>query len=147
MKRDTVYKLIIVVLIALNMLQLAPFLLSRNATQPPVDRFQQKAIKNMKLDKQQEKEFLEFVGMHRDKMMHLFGRQSDIAVEYFTQPSDSLLKELATIERDKIEAAQQHFTQIKSILNENQLPLFEQFKQEALHIILEGDAGKEPPRK
>lgn len=146
MKKDTVYKLIIVVLIGLNLLQLAPVLLMHKPHQPQNNRFEQLAIRKMELNKEQQQDFIKFARIHRERMMQLFDRQSDIAVNYFTQPDDALLEQLAKIEREKVEATQQHFIQIKSILTESQLPLFEEFKEEALRSILEGNGAKTPPR-
>jgi len=146
MKKETVYKIIILILVGLNVLQLAPILLMHKPHQPQNERFEQLAVQKMKLTKEQQDKFLEFAHAHRERMMQLFDRQSDIVVAYFTQPADSLLEQLTQIEREKVEATQQHFNQIKNILNENQLPLFYEFKQQALRSILEGNGSQSPPR-
>jgi hypothetical protein len=145
MKKDTVYKLIIALLLALNLLQLATYLFAPQSQQPQKDKFQDVAIKILNLNEEQQQRFHHFAQEHGNKMMPLYKKQSLLTVQYFNQPSDSLLNLIAKLETKKIIATEQHFSEIKSILNQSQVANFEKFKKEALQNILEKNTSSSPP--
>lgn len=149
MKRDTIYKLIIVVLLVLNLLQLGKFIWMPKFSRPrKMDLFANKAVTIMQLDSNQKQTFLQFVEKHKEQRRQLHERQIELARQYFKYPSDSLLILITEIETKKISITQEHFSDIKNMLKIEQIPLFDKFKEEALKGILQG--GKpmgEPDRR
>lgn len=150
MKKDNVYKITIAILLVLNLLQLIGFLCAPKL--PPLQQgkanFEGKAEQMMDLSEEQKQEFATFVKEHKVKMQKLKKDQVKLAKDYFVQPSDSLLTLLARAESAKIEATEQHFEEVKSILNKEQFPMFKQFKKDALNLILtenEGVNSEMPP--
>lgn len=131
MKKETIYKIAIGILLAVNLLQLYKFL-------PPIkqDVFRDKAIQMMNLNEKQKELFKNFAEEHRSKMDALYNKQTQLTSQYFDKPSDSLLHLIAKIETEKITVTEQHFSKIKSILKKEQIPQFEKFKKKALNLIL-----------
>ena len=107
--------------------------------------------KILELSDQQEKLFLELVKKHQSKMEKIGQRQSKIVSQYLLatgEKSDSisnvLLNENQQLETQKIEATRLHFKEVRSILNENQMPNFHKFKKGAIHNILGGGKKNRP---
>lgn len=148
MKKETIYKIAIGILLALNVLQLLGFLFSPKPEPPQhsMGVFEDKAVKLMHLTQVQQQDFLKFIQEHKAKMRRLRNAHTELTSTYFTQPSDSLLKLITKVEREKIETTEQHFADIKSILHKEQIPSFEQFKAEVLQKILNQNTP-EPPRR
>lgn len=136
MKKETFYKVAILILLVLNILQLIPFLLGPKRGPNPQGDFRQKAIKIMDLNKTQEQLFLNYAEKHRDKMETLNKEQFELTSTFFKAPTDSLLNVISKIEMQKINATEHHFSEIKSILKSNQIDNFNKFKEEALKSIL-----------
>lgn len=144
MKKETFYKVAIIILLVVNILQLIPFLLGPKKGPNPQGNFRQKAIKIMNLNKTQEKQFLNFAEKHRDKMEILNKEQRKLTSTYFKAPTDSLLNIISKIETQKINVTERHFSEIKSILENSQINEFNKFKEEALKSILKSTPHKKP---
>lgn len=147
MKKETFYKVAIVVLLVVNILQLIPFLLGPKKGPNPQGDFRQKAIKMMNLNKTQEQQFLNFAQSHHDKIKALNKKQLELTSTYFTTPTDSLLNIIAKVETQKINTTEHHFSEIKSILKSNQIDGFNKFKEQAIKSILKNTPQKsnKPP--
>lgn len=149
MKRDTIYKIIIGLLLVLNLFQLIGFLIKPKPGKPPMQeiKFEKKAEQMMQLNEEQKEKFSRLVSEHHKKIIKLHDFQIDLSREYFNEPSDSLLKLIAKTEIDKISTTEEHFTDIKHMLNEEQIPLFYKFKNEALKGILRyGSTSEHRPK-
>lgn len=149
MKKETVYKITIGVLLALNLLQLIGFLFAPKPQRMRVQKghFENEAVQILNLNNEQQKKFINFAEGHRDKMKILYDQQTELASEYFHQPNDSLLDLITKIETEKISTTQQHFSDVKSILNQNQISDFEKFKKKALQSILKKNTDLPPPQE
>lgn len=85
-------------------------------------------------------------------MMDIEARQQDVLRSYFdglvnpedVRDRDKQIAELQELERQKVELTYNHFEMVKAMLNESQIPKFEEFSTQALERILGG--GKKPPR-
>ncbi|MBP1840650.1 hypothetical protein [Formosa algae] len=144
MKKDIVYKLIIGLLLGINLLQMGTFMF--NPKPPQQDKFQDLAIEILNLTAAQQQTFLDFAHEHRNKMVNLYKKESRLVTQYFETPSDTLLSTISKIEMEKIQATEQHFLDIKSMLDTNQVSEFARFKKEALNSILEKNSASGPPR-
>ncbi len=139
MKKETLYKVTISVLIVLNLLQVVARFMAHKPLGDPIKM----PVKQLALDEVQEKKFRELVQAHRKKMVDFRTEQTPITEAYFNLPSDSLLNEVTAIEKKKIEATQQHFIDVKNMLHANQKGKFEVFKKRSIKRIL----GFPPPNQ
>lgn len=135
MKKETLYKVAIAVLLIVNILQLIPFFLGPKPPKRNND-FKQHAIELLQLTKEQTVQFDSIAQQHRKQMNQINDNQIEITSRYFANPSDELLNEISTLETLKIKTTQNHFLAVKSILNPNQIDAFHQFKMEALQTII-----------
>lgn len=132
MKNNLYYKIAIIVLILLNLLQVGAKFLSHRPPQDPI----KKAVGHLKLNVTQEEQFKVLAEEHRNTMIDLQQKQDEIIESYFKQSSDSLLDMITVIERKKIQITDHHFNSIKSILNKSQYVDFEFFKKMSIKKIL-----------
>lgn len=147
MEKEKLYKLIIGILLALNLLQLFGFLFAPQPQAPQEGHFENEAVKMLNLDAEQKEKFARFAEEHKEKMKNLYDEQTQLSSAYFNQTSDSLLNRIAQIETEKISATQQHFSDVKNLLNESQVANFEQFKKKALQSILKSHPAPPPERR
>ncbi len=143
MKKDTVFKIIIIVLLALNTLQLAGFLLKPKPLHK--SEFRDIAATILMLNETQKSKLYNFAETHNSKIQGLLKKQNQLLPQYFDTPNDSLLQLITKIETEKIKITKQHFSNIKSLLNKEQLLNFEKYKKEALLNILKADKPKKEP--
>lgn len=145
MKKDTIYKSIIVILLVLNALQLGMFLFPPKPPHHNIDKFADKAVKIMQLDEKQAKTFFKLVQKHKEERRRIHDLELNLARQYFESPTDSLLELISDAGTKKIAITQQHFSDIQNILKNQQIPLFKEFKKEALNGILRGGRPMTPP--
>ena len=135
MKKDTLYKLIIGILLLLNLLQIGFFLVGKKP--PPPNRNQGfDAVKILHLDKQQADQFLEISISHHEKMVKLQDLQKLATEKYFKNPTEAELAALKNIQSKKLKVTNEHYEEVKGILKPEQLPYFHTFKEKALQIII-----------
>ena len=132
MKRETFYKTAIIVLIVLNLLQVAGRFIARTPPGNPIEL----AIERLNLDNSQAIKFRKLAQNHRDKMVDLQNKQEKLTESYFNNPSDGLLNEVTYLEQEKVLATEKHFTAIKTILKKDQMKEFVKFKKNALNKIM-----------
>lgn len=138
MKRETLYKIAVIVLLAVNVVQISALFLTKR----PPDREQRPrdgkpdAVSILQLDTIQNKKFKEFSEQHHRAMSRLQQEQKRYVEDYFIQPSDSLLNSIKEIEVKKIETLEKHFEDMKSVLEDDQLPYYGEFKDKAVKYIL-----------
>ncbi len=145
MKKETFYKISIAILIVLNLLQLGAMLFRPKPHQDPKANLKNHAAELMQLNNEQKKGFFALVDKHKEQIKDLQQKQNNLTDDYFHQPKDSILTLVSTIESEKIKVTEQHFMDIERILNDNQKPYFEKFKNKALQQILQPHPPKRPP--
>jgi hypothetical protein len=134
MEKETLYKWIIAILLLINCIQLGGFLL---APRPPERaNFKEKAVRILDLNPKQKDHFFKSAEKHRLTIDSLNREQKRISVSQFNNPSGDKLNMIKEIEIKKIKATQINFDEIKAILTGKQLSNFEEFKKQALQIIL-----------
>ena len=112
------------------------------------------AMKMLHLSEQQHQLFIQSANNHGETMGKLDGMQRDLLRNYFEQilestpiKSDSILMEVQEIEEKKITYTYQHLAEVKALLNEGQLPYFQDFITHILIVLLETDKKKPPTPK
>lgn len=146
MKKETLYKVLIVVLLLLNLLQLSLFALAPKPPHKHSKNFKEKTIQELKLNEKQRQTFNYLAKEHRNQIVKLHNEQIELTAKYFEQPTDSILQLIIDITTEKIKITNQHFEDIETMLNENQMIDFKQFKKEALRHILYGNSKKRTPK-
>ena len=76
-------------------------------------------------------------------MSELNEQQRNLLLPYFSgiihkknNPSDSIINQVAHVEKLKIESTYTHLQEIESLLNQEQLPQYELFIEHAIGVIL-----------
>jgi len=155
MKKENIYKICIIILFAMNLIQMGGFLITSSrpprfeergggiggkermqGSMPDKKDFQKEAARMLNLNNEQQIKFSEFAMTHNIRIRALQKKQRELIGNYFNKPSDSVLDLISDIETQKIEFTQRHLNEVKSILNEDQYQNFKQFKRNALEIIL-----------
>lgn len=143
MNRERFYKIALLLLVLLNLLQVgARFIHER----PPRD-MHRKVVKHLQLDARQEEQFRGEIGKHRKSMQLLHRRQQALTQSYFTNPSEVLMQEILALEKEKFQVTEDHFASLKSFLREEQYPDFEVFKQKAIQHILRSEPKHKAPER
>lgn len=140
MKKETIYKIVIAVLIVLNLLQVVGRYLAHRPTGEPIKM----AAQRLGLDKKQEVKFRELANAHRNTMIDLQKKQEGLTETYFNKPSDFILNEVTLVEKKKIQATEEHFSDIKTLLNKDQHDEFLKFKKNALNKIMHVRSRNKP---
>jgi len=150
------YKYSIWALLLLNVGVLAFFFLTK--PHPPhhasPNNFQSEVVEILGLNNQQAANFKKLAEDHMHKTRSINEQQEKLLPPYFKSltdlskniDKDRILDEFQQLERKKIEVTYQHFQDIKSILDENQLPQFEGFMNTFIERILTQGKGLVPQR-
>jgi len=101
---------------------------------------QLRAIETLGLDEAQHDIFLASAKRHQTQMISISEQQKELLMPYFNSivdttlivNTDSILKEVEQLERSKVAQTYQHFSEIKSILNADQIDDFEGFMDRIL---------------
>lgn len=141
MKKDTLYKIIIGLLLIINLIQLTFSLIGPH--HPPRHHhahgkipINKHLIETLNLSNEQFQDFNKLARQHREEMIILNDIHKKNTESYFNTPSDSMLNEINKIGTRKITVTSKHFEDINSLLNEDQKESFDEFKLKALsHII------------
>jgi len=135
MKKESLYTLIIAILLILNLFQLGAFLF---APKPPHHNggFRDRAVEILNLNENQKQAFFISAQKHKEAIDDLVNEQKKLTISYFNNPSDALLNSIKEIEIEKIEVTQTNFNEIESLLTQEQKPKFEEFKKQALLLII-----------
>ena len=142
-------------LLLLNLIMLGFFFLTKPGPPKHKRPVRERAVRFMKLDKGQHQAFLQFANEHMALMDGFSNEQRNLLRPYFisildaakTIDTDTLLAQIQSIERKKIESTYQHFLDVKSILRPDQYAGFEQFMTAALEFILLDQENNRPPPK
>jgi len=114
-----------------------------------------RAIDTLKLDTQQHDLFMASADKHRVIIEGIGEQQKVLLKPYFKQlvnqsnriNEDELLEKMKELESQKITATYRHFSEIKNILNENQIADFEGFIDRMLaRILVETEKKPLPPK-
>lgn len=136
MKKEKIYKIGVVILLILNLLQLAGFLFAPKPPKPKQVQFEQEAVEILHLNDQQKQEFYASAKKHHQAMKSLIEKQKELTASYFEQPKEIFLNEIKKIEAQKIKVTETNFNEIEQLLHPNQKSYFKKFKNRALKIIL-----------
>lgn len=140
MSRNRLYKIGIVALVIINLLQVGALVINQNQKRRVHPRlghgFRDRAITIMNLNNKQTEQFQQLAHAHRTQILKLNNKEQEYLITYFGSPTESILDSINLIQKQKIEVTQRHFKEIKEILKPKQYPDFMVFKEEALKIIL-----------
>lgn len=166
MKKETLYRTLIVLLLVLNVVQLGGHFFVPKPTlpvdtmglppqqgidgtlpPPPSDNpssrdkpqrlsFAQKVPGLLQLDDEQSQAFSRLAKQHASHIAKLTKQQNQLTERYFTQPSAELLDEIAEIDKQKVTLTESHFNKVFQLLTPEQQPNFTAFKQAALQIVI-----------
>ncbi|MFS4447337.1 hypothetical protein [Maribacter sp. 2307UL18-2] len=136
MRRETLYKIAIGVLLTVNIAQVSYLFLTKKPANHTKEHSKPNAIEILRLSEDQNIRFKAFSKQHHEAMVLLQEEQKKCVRDYFTRPSQALLDCVKDIEAKKIQITKKHFDDMKSVLKEEQLPYYEEFKDKALRYIL-----------
>lgn len=136
MKRETLYKIVVLVLLTINIVQVSFFLLTKKPKNNSKNNNKPSAREMLYLEDSQQIQFKKFSEIHHEAMVLLQEEQKKVVKNYFMQPTDSLLNRITVIEAEKIKVTETHFENMRSVLKDDQLLYYEQFKDKALKFIL-----------
>ncbi|MEZ4850475.1 MAG: hypothetical protein R3B93_18060 [Bacteroidia bacterium] len=145
-------------LLFLNIAVLTFFLLTKPHPRPhqSPDGFQSEVVEILNLNSQQAATFKELAQEHNQKMESINEQQKNLLPPYFESLSDlsinidrdSILNDFQQLERKKIEVTFQHFQDLKSILDEEQLPYFDRLIGRLIdRLLLKNSSGPPPPKR
>ena len=142
MKTLQFYKYATFILLALNIGLIAFSFITRPKGQKGAPQL--RAIETLGLDEAQHEFFLASAKEHITQMMSISEQQKELLMPYFNSIADStqivdaesVLSAVEQLERKKIEQTHQHFSEIKSILNADQIDDFEGFMDRTLEKLL-----------
>lgn len=151
MSKIQLYKYAALGLLVLNLALIGFFMLTKRGG-PPGGPNHVKPHKVLKLTQEQEKTFHEFVREHQETMSSIDKQQAKLLADYFKTAAEDnqvpLPPEIEALNRSKIEATYQHLKQIKAMLNEEQLPHFDEFVTQLLRHLERRHPNRKPrPRK
>lgn len=144
-------------LLFLNIAVLAFFILTKPKPLPrPTSKdFQAEVIEILRLNRQQVSTFKALAETHNQKMSSINEQQQKLLPPYFESltdlskdiDEDNILNQFQQLEREKIAVTYQHFQEIKSILDEEQLPHFEELIGGLVdRFLLNKKKGPPPPK-
>ena len=144
---NSFYKYLVLGLVILNIGILAFFLLTKPSHQRPKPPGKNRIPKDLQLDDQQIIQFEELRDIHKNEMTNKREEQQKLLRKYFgektsTENDSIVLDSFLQLEKEKLELTEKHFDDIKGILKNDQLKLFQRFKERSLRSIL----GSENPR-
>ncbi len=155
MSQIKMYKTTTWALLLLNIAILAFFLSRKSKCRGHSSKsaFRAEVVEVLNLDRQQEARFRQLADAHGQSMKALRSRQQQLLPPYFKSIAsatesvnkDSLLRQYQQLEREKLEVTTQHFQEIKSMLEEDQLPHFENLMSRFIDRFLLG--GKKKARR
>lgn len=136
MKKESIYKLLIALLLIVNLVQLGGHLFAPKPPHKAGEKFREQAVQLLALDNAQKQQFFELAESHKNAMSALHKQQQQLTERYFQQPTSELLTQITRIDKEKITLTEAHFQDVKKLLTSDQQPQFEAFKQAALRIII-----------
>lgn len=114
-----------------------PHLSSQRPAYASGKNFQYVAVRQLQLNETQTQQFLALAKAHQERMQGIHEQQKQLITRYFEQPSESRLKRITDLDRQKITVTEAHFQDVFALLQGEQKKHFETFRQNALHKILQ----------
>lgn len=148
------YKITTICLLLLNVILVSAFLITKPKTRPGAkNRLNVK--EHFKMDEAQHDQFLTNVEAHHEEMKAIKEKQIEILQPYLYSVADKqqskdqsatlhLMKEL---EEKKLISIYSHLEGVKSILSDDQLPLFDLFLKHRLDDLTEKNKQMRPHKK
>ncbi|MBW1299018.1 hypothetical protein [Aquimarina litoralis] len=137
MNKIRTYKIIIISLLALNMIMIAFFLITKQQPKhkASANDIRSEIIKTLNLNDQQTALFMELADEHKQAMQEINEQKATLLYPYFESLADSsisiskddIIFQLQQSEKKKIAYTYQHFKEIKKILTKEQMPYFKSF--------------------
>lgn len=147
MNTSNFYKYLSILLLILNIAALSFIFLGRKG-----HLMNKGAAHMLQLNTDQQELFDASAIKHHESIQTINSKHAETLKTYFETLTgnelitlkDSLLTEINTLEKSKLEITYNHFKEIKSLLNEDQLPEFDNFMEHMLRRILpkKGDMKK-----
>jgi len=156
MKRDRFYLIIIGLLVFVNLTALIFILKPGNRDdRPRRNGFDILVQERLQLNEDQQKQFNKMKAEHHQAMVELDEQMREPFETYFSllgttgnkSQKDSLEGLIASIYRKKISYTYAHFTELKSLLNEDQKEKFKELVPHLLNVLTpnKGPEGMPPP--
>lgn len=154
MSATSIYKTASIFLLLINVMLIGFIWIGRPGAQqmrPPDQRpkgdgsFMLKGQKLMNLDEEQMAIYKERAIAHNKALSPIDRSHKECLLRYFQNQDSLLLEKILDLEKQKIRITDQHFEEIKSLLREDQVAGFAQFKKEALNRILLRRRPNRPP--
>lgn len=150
MKKLTIFQILTVCLLGLNLALLGFIFINRPGGDMPPKRGEM-AKKELHLTKTQSQEFKKIAKEHHEMMMKIDEAQAAYLIQYFNQlengrntESELLLNQYSEIEKKRLDLTLDHFEELKSILDENQYVYLYTFVNRIVNEVIVG--GAQPPR-
>ncbi|TSE09177.1 MULTISPECIES: hypothetical protein [Aquimarina] len=136
MKKELLYKTVVIILLVLNIIQVGYTLWVKKPLDKSNRPSKPDAIEILHLDQAQDIQFKKISRRHGKAMSELRNKQKQCIQEYFRAPSNSFLDCIKDIEAQKIKITEEHFEAMKSVLRKEQLIQYKYFKDKAVKFIL-----------
>jgi len=143
MNQSSFFKFATIGLLLLNLGLLSFFFFTKPRPTHSNENPRERAVKVMQLNQEQEQQFLDFAKNHMEEMKAFDQDQKPLLRSYFNSLIDSsldkdpeIISKVQQIEFNKINATYQHFEDVKSILEDQQINGFNKFMHIALEDIL-----------
>ena len=158
MNQNKMYKYATWALLFLNIAVLAFFILTkpRPPHHPPAKEFKAEVVKILDLDEQQAVSFKTMANDHHQKLSSINEQQQKLLKPYFEDianatshiEEEQTLVQFQKLEREKMEVTRRHLEEVKSLLNEEQLPRFKEFVRKfSDRVLMTGNNNPPPHRK
>lgn len=134
MRKELLHRTVIIILLILNFSILSYLYWKEKRQSQKISK--PNAVQMLHLDDKQNLLFKEIGNNHGKQMDILRNKQKQCVQNYFKNPSDSLLRCIKNYEAEKIIITDEHFKKMKSVLKQEQLPLYANFKEKAVQYIL-----------
>lgn len=141
MTYSSFYKYAAIALLLIN-LGLLSFIYIGHKPPPPENGERLSAKERLNLDESQHEQFLKIVEIHHERIDSIKNAQSELLERHFDKASNqsqSDLEQLTQLEILKLKEVEQHFEDIKGILNPKQLTDFQSFKEFVIKSITNSD--------
>jgi hypothetical protein len=145
------YKVAAISLLILNVILVSAFLITKPKGRPGgIDRLNVKD--HFKMDESQHDLFLKNVEIHHEEMTAIKDKQLEIIKTYLynirnSQESDeqsATIQMIKDLEGRKLTSTYNHLNDLKNILKEEQLPLFDSFLKHRLDAMSKNDRNRKP---
>ena len=154
MNKIKFYKVAAISLLILNVILISAFLITKPKGGPGKnDRF--KVREHLNLDEAQHDLFLKNVELHHEEMESIKEKQIEMLKLYLyninggqkSEEQEEVLHMMKELEGKKLTSTYNHLKDVKSILKDDQLSLFDLFLKHRIEAMSNVDRNRNPPKK